>query len=354
MLHGSSFAAAILAAALSLPGGAVAQYVDVLERPAQNSAHAASTLLNGLALAGARLVAAGKRGHILYSDDSGASWRQARVPVSSDLTSVYFPTAQHGWAVGHDGVVLHSEDGGVNWRLQLDGIRAIRVMEDYYRSQPQRGGSSEEGAKLAADLAQFAADGADKPFLDVWFEDERTGFIVGAFGLVFRTEDGGRNWQPWYHRADNPRGLHLYALKPAGGALYAVGEQGLVLKLEHGAQRFRTLATGYGGTYFGVVGSGNAVLVFGLRGNIHRSTDGGSSWHKIDAGVLGNINAGSAAPDGSLYLVTQTGQILFSRDAGASFVVSAMETPMSAGAVAVQEATLVLAGRRGVHTQRLR
>ncbi|MDR2239760.1 MAG: glycosyl hydrolase [Zoogloeaceae bacterium] len=342
-----------MAAALCLPSGAMAQYVDVLERPAQNSARAASALLNGLALAGARLVAVGQRGHILYSDDSGLSWRQARVPVSSDLTAVHFPSESRGWAVGHDGVVLHSEDGGVSWQLQLDGMRAIRIMENYYRNLPQQAISPDEAAKLTADLAQFAAEGPDKPFLDVWFENEHTGFIVGAFGLIFRTEDGGRNWQPWYHRADNPRGLHLYALKPADGALYATGEQGLVLKLDHATQRFRALMTGYGGTYFGVIGSGNAVLVFGLRGNIHRSTDGGLNWRKVDASVLGNINAGSAAPDGSLYLVTQTGQILMSRDTGISFAVSAMETPMSAGAVAVQDQTLILAGRRGVRTQRL-
>ena len=30
----------------------------------------------------------------------------------------------------------------------------------------------------------FAAQGPDKPFLDVWFEDENKGFVVGAFNLI--------------------------------------------------------------------------------------------------------------------------------------------------------------------------
>ena len=35
------------------------------------------------------------RGHIVVSTDAGATWQQAQVPVSSDLTAVYFPSAKH-------------------------------------------------------------------------------------------------------------------------------------------------------------------------------------------------------------------------------------------------------------------
>ena len=47
------------------------------------SAKAASNLLLDITEAGDRLVVAGDRGHILYSDDGGNSWAQARCrPVS--------------------------------------------------------------------------------------------------------------------------------------------------------------------------------------------------------------------------------------------------------------------------------
>ena len=45
------------------------------------SAKAVESLLLDVAHAGARLVAVGDRGHILYSDDNGASWAQAKVPT---------------------------------------------------------------------------------------------------------------------------------------------------------------------------------------------------------------------------------------------------------------------------------
>ena len=50
------------------------------------SAKAVESLLLDVAHAGARLVAVGDRGHILYSDDNGASWAQAKVPTRCFLS----------------------------------------------------------------------------------------------------------------------------------------------------------------------------------------------------------------------------------------------------------------------------
>ena len=91
---------------------------NAVDLPAVMSAKASHSLLLDLARAGKRIVAVGDRGHVLYSDDEGKSWTQARVPVSVMLTAVYFPNAQEGWAVGHNGVILYSPDAGASWQLQ--------------------------------------------------------------------------------------------------------------------------------------------------------------------------------------------------------------------------------------------
>ena len=97
-------------ALLAAPSAWSAPYVDVLDTPAQKSSLASQRILNGVALAGNRVVVVGQRGHILYSDDRGSTWTQAIVPVSVDLVAVHFPSAQKGWAVGHSGVVLATAD----------------------------------------------------------------------------------------------------------------------------------------------------------------------------------------------------------------------------------------------------
>lgn len=344
-----------LALTLGLPLAASADsFRDVLDTPARQSPFAAKSLLNGVTNAGRRVVAVGQRGHIVYSDDAGKSWRQAQVPVSSDLVAVSFPTPEKGWAVGHDGVVLHSVDGGVNWTRQLDGRGAGKIMSDFYAAQAAKGslGSAEAAAALIDEAGRIAAQGAENPFLDVWFADENNGFIVGAFNLIFRTADGGKTWEPWFHRTANPNRLHFYALRKVGNSLYIVGEQGLVQKLDAAGERFVTLETGYRGTFFGVTGSDGAVIVHGLRGHAFRSLDGGASWQKIETGLQDGVTGSSVCGEGRIVLVSQAGRMLLSDNSGASFRPVKLEQAVPASAVAcLGRDVSVIAGARGVSAQ---
>jgi len=346
----------LVALTLAAPVAAVAAgYQDVLDTPARESALASTGLLNGLAMAGQRVVAVGQRGHIIHSDDGGKTWKQAKVPVSSDLVAVAFPTATQGWAVGHDGVILHSSDAGATWEKQLDGHAAGAAMLAYYSAQAEKGalGSADEAAKRVDEAKRIAAQGAENPFLDVWFADEKNGFAVGAFNLIFRTADGGKTWEPWFHRTDNPNRLHLYAIRGVGGQVFAVGEQGLVLKLDPAGGRFAAVETPYKGTYFGVTGTAEAVVVFGLRGHAFRSADGGTTWTQVETGLQDGITGGTRLGQG-LVLVSQAGNVLVSKDAGQHFAAVKVSKAAPASAVLGLGAdAVVIAGPRGVRTQAL-
>src|SRR5262245_31434415 len=352
----TAFGTAVAALALLAPAApGAAEFRDVLDAPAATSALAPTGVFNGVARAGKRIVAVGQRGHVVYSDDAGRSWVQAKVPVSSDLVAVTFPTATQGWAVGHDGVVLYSADAGATWIRQLDGRSAGQTMVAYYTAEAAKSGlgSPEQAAKLVDEAKRFAEQGAENPFLDVWFEDERTGFVVGAFNLVFRPADGGKTWEPWFHRSENPKTLHLYAIRPAGGALYVAGEQGLLLKLDPQSGQFRALELPYQGTLFGITGSAKSAVVFGLRGNAYRTADGGKTWQKIETGLQVGLTAG-AADAGRIVLVSQAGHVLVSADDGANFKPLKIERPAPAAAVVgADKDALVIAGPRGVRAQPL-
>ena len=326
---------------------------DVLDTPAIKSPLAQRTLVNGLASAGTRIVAVGQRGHVLLSDDSGKSWRQADVPVSSDLVAVSFPSTNTGWAVGHDGVVLRTTDGGLTWTRQLDGHRAGQIFVDYYTREA--GVGDPKRTALLEEAKRIAAQGAENPFLDVWFENETTGFVVGAFGLILRTTDGGATWEPWLHLLDNPKAFHLYSIRGVAGDVYITGEQGLVLKLDRANGRFRGLDLPYKGTLFGVIGNSRAVVVFGLRGTVLRSLDSGHSWQPVNTGLQVGLTAATIASEGRILIVSQAGHVLVSRDDGASFKTAQIERPVPAAAViGATKDSIVVAGSRGVHSQSLR
>ena len=154
-------------------------------------------------------------------------------------------------------------------------------MVDYYARGAAKDTDPKRVEAAAEEAKRFAAQGAENPFLDVWFEDDKSGFVVGAFGLILRTADGGSTWEPWLHAIDNPKAQHLYAVRGVGADVYITGEQGLVLKLDRAAGRFLAVEVPYKGTLFGVTGNSRAVVVHGLRGTVLRSSDGGRSWQAV-------------------------------------------------------------------------
>lgn len=297
---------------------------DALEDSATFSERAKKGLLLGIAKAGDRLVTVGERGHILYSDDRGEHWQQAHVPVRVTLTSVDFPTPHFGWAVGHDGVILATEDGGTSWHKQLDGYKANLLIEDELKhlltlSDTERLAlgiqyETDELEYLLEDTELFSSEGASRPFLDVSFLDEKNGFAVGAYGMIFRTTDSGENWKPWVAYLNNPDNFHLNALIQGRHELYMAGEAGSIYRSDDQGLTWSNLTSPYDGPFFGLTVSHDSkgqenLVVYGLRGNSFISKDKGEHWTQLDvesdAAILGAV----LIKGGNIVLLTSSGEL---------------------------------------------
>lgn len=282
---------------------------------------AVSSLLLDVARAGNRLVAVGDRGHILYSDDNGKSWTQAKVPTRQMLTSVFFIDDKKGWVTGHDSLILATEDGGQTWTEQY------------------------------SDLEREA------PLLDIWFKDADYGLAVGAYGVLLETTDGGASWDDVSDRLDNEDQRHLNAITEIkGSGLFAVGEMGSMYRSADWGKTWETLEGPYEGSLFGVVGTNEpgAVLVYGLRGHLFRSNDFGKTWKQISLkGANGNLDFGLANgalfKDGGVAVVGHGGSVLTSTDNGHSFnVLNRADRLSLSGVTADAQGNLILVGQGGV------
>lgn len=340
---------ATVAAATS---GWAAAFVSPANETAMLSRLAAQRPMLALASVGQRFVAVGLRGQIVFSDDGGRTWRQATVPVSSDLVAVFFPTATSGWAVGHGGVILHSGDGGATWIKQLDGRQAAQIAMDYYGKRAAADPVMED---FLASERSLADGGGTQSFLGVYFEDERVGYVVGTFNRIFRTADGGRTWEPWMDRTNNPKGLHFNAIAGREGVIFLAGEQGTVWRLDP-TKRFVPLSTGYTGTFFGLLPiSTTTLLAFGMRGSVFRSADAGATWARITVSIPAGVTCGALLADGAAVLVTQVGTMEISHDQGRSFVPLKPTLPMEYYAVSPGAGgQVVVAGAEGVRLETIR
>jgi len=360
----------MLAVSLSVSALTQAQWQDPLESPALATDRAHKSLLLDITRIGSRLVAVGAHGHIVYSDDSGKSWSQARTPSSVTLTSVYFPSATSGWAAGHDGLILHSNDAGETWVKQFDGYLANRAIVKGARASKELAITELDRAKNSGDST--AIDNADmhlenttyaledalydkesgstKPFLDIWFYDAKIGFAVGAYGMAFHTRDGGKSWVDWSAHLENNDRLHINGLTMVGPrSLMLVGEQGLILRSDDMGENWRALPSPYEGSLFGIMAKADNVLVFGLRGNLYHSVDGGIQWQKVYTKSEQTLMAGISKKDKTSVLVGNGGSIIVlnrrSEDPK-SIIMPARTT--SAAVAQAPDGTLVIVGEAGV------
>ena len=92
---------------------------------------------------------------IAMTTDGGETWTISYSSGSGELSSVYFPDNQNGWAVGTDGNILHSTDGGITWTVE------------------------NSGTTLSLNC--------------VYFVDSQTGWIAGNKGIILKYE---RNQSP--------------------------------------------------------------------------------------------------------------------------------------------------------------
>lgn len=150
--------------------------------------------------------AVGHRGSLMHSDDGGHQWQLAHQQSGIYLRDIAFATEQVGWAVGHDATILSTRDGGQTWQTQsLDGWT-----------------------------------GRDKPRLHaVTVIDEQNAIIVGEFGAVAVTENGGELWSliPGSKRATWTAADH------ANGRVIAVGLDGNALALELSTKQVEKVET---------------------------------------------------------------------------------------------------------------
>jgi len=335
---------------------------------------ASQSLLLDISAAGQRLVAAGEYGHILFSDDGGTSWRQASVPSTRMLTSVFFIDSRRGWAVGHDGLILASDDGGENWRIQRDGL-AVQQQTNIERremahhqllklEQRLETADDETRVQLQPDLedARMALEDADlvleeavftSPLMAVWFQDANRGWAAGAFGTLVATEDGGQHWHSAAQKLDNPEEFHLNAITGDGrGRVFIAGEGGIMFRSLDGGRSWETLQPFYDGSWFGTVYSGksDSLFVFGLRGHLYRSTDFGTTWEQVASDNSVTIAGGNVTSQGDIVLVGGVGTVLFSTDQGRTFQRTLIEDRLSLSSGLGIDGKWVVVGQGGVKT----
>jgi len=302
--------------------------------------------------AGQRLVAVGVHGVIVYSDDSGQHWSQAKVPVDVTLTAVRFANGQDGWAVGHYGVVLHTTDGGLTWQKQLDGNQVNQITLAAAQAAEAANDPSLGTARAIARADHFMAGGPENPFLALLVTDANNVTVFGAYRMTLKSTDGGKDWVDWSLHVGDPVSHNLYDVTRVGADIFLVGEAGSVYCSTDKGMTFPAVTVPAQSTLFTVLPTGDGgVFTFGVAGLAFRSADAGKTWQPVNFDTQSNLTAGIVLSSGAIIVGNEGGAIAISTDHAKTFSLLPGFQPMEIFALAqAPDGDVVAVGSAGVIT----
>jgi len=268
-----------------------------------------------------------------WSLGTNAGCRATGIAGTRNCQGVFFPTADIGYVVGDQGFAMKTINGGTAWSLLTTGQSAMTFkdicctdalacvavgVEGAIRTTD--GGSTWTGLVDTSNLkaidiwgtkacavgettapagiirctndfttwTTYLTTGAEV-YNDIKFTDANTAYVVGNSGVMYKTTDGGANWNQVTHGTgvtDNLNGVDF----PQGqvNAGFVVGAGGVILKTSDAGSTWSTQTSGtleelYGVSFFNA-NTGKAVG----ENRVLSTTDSGVTWT-----ILGGTSSGA-------------------------------------------------------------
>jgi photosystem II stability/assembly factor-like uncharacterized protein len=294
----------------------------------------------------------GRDGLVLLTRDGGATWNktnafppQAEGAERPHLFAVDVLDSGAIVAVGDFGAIVHSQDQGKTWERRPYAVSVeaepAKTDEAPAKGKKKKGkekqakGKKRKGKKAepAEDVAQ-AEPAENEGFLDmsghenagaedearltgVSFADDQHGFVVGEFGLILVTNDGGKTWKRQKSGAEGILfGVHALSDKH----VIAVGSDGVVLETMNG-RSWSTIPTPTHKHLFGVWASNDLVLAVGADG-VALSRTGQGPFQAVSTNVHSWLSAITLLDGSNGVIVGGRGRVLNTKDSGRTFALS--------------------------------
>jgi photosystem II stability/assembly factor-like uncharacterized protein len=251
------------------------------------------------ALSADHAVVVGYGGKILVTDDAGFSWTQMPSGTTQALYRVHFVDPNDGWIAGQNGLILHTTDGGKTWQPQQSGTQVYLFSLSFVDREhgwavgdrsillsTVDGGAHWSLHKIIPpsqrNLTPDEAIVSQDPILyDVQFLNPQTGWVVGEFGKIYRTNDGGRSWIEQEQTLLGAEVVDLLDLPTFFGVHFSDAENGLAA---------------------------------GLDGKLARTHDGGATWKfekmQLQYPLADPLFVPFLFPDGTGFAVGAAGEVV--------------------------------------------
>ena len=181
------------------------------------------------------LICVGERGLVFRSRDEGKTWKGIQIIDKPTLTSIAFLNENTAIVVGHRGSIYKTENAGKDF--------------------------------VKINLPELSNDDS---LLRIRLVSENHIVVVGAWGVLIESHDGGVNWKK-QKIISSEFDWHLYDVVNSSLGLIAVGEAGTMVIRKPQETNWNKIESPYKGSYFGILeGESGNFFLYGMRGNVFK------------------------------------------------------------------------------------
>jgi photosystem II stability/assembly factor-like uncharacterized protein len=197
---------------------------------------------------------AGKEGIVYGTRDGGATWSESKTGSNRHVFTLQFANQDRGHGAGDFGRMIHTEDAGKTWTVM--------------QVPPE--------VQLPESAIDIGVDPGDVNLYGLSYGEPDHAWLVGEFGIVMASDDGGRTW----HQQHSPVDTTLFGINFTDARRgWAVGADTVIIHTEDGGATWMPQAAPpLQRPLYDVFVRDNAGWIVGEAGTILKSTDGGGTW----------------------------------------------------------------------------
>jgi photosystem II stability/assembly factor-like uncharacterized protein len=145
-------------------------------------------------------------------------------------------------------------------------------------------------------------------YYNVSFPDIEIGYVVGSFGSIRKSKDGGKTWRAANSSTSNNLLKVNFVSADTG---WVAGEGGYLAKTVDGGDSFEQQIQGYTGIISDMVFMDkNTGYAVGTSGAFFRTIDGGKVWQRIKTGSFENLWSISCPAKDTCWMCGEAGTII--------------------------------------------
>ncbi len=306
------------------------------------------------------------------------------LPQYNNLSAIEFTNKDTGWAVGTYGTIIKTINAGITWLLQ-DSLTYAHLCDIKFIDEQIgiiAGGSSVSGQYESVILKSTNSGlnwvrkpiGSDLFLYSISFSDFNNITVVGEFGNIRRTIDGGETWSfqnsfvtsnlygtffidtlngfivggyplippfdpytilktvnagaTWSKHFYNKALTDIYFTDSNNG--FIVGVQGTILKTTNGGGFWETKRSSseYQDLNSVFCIDSNIIWAVGNVGTILKSIDSGNSWELVNSGTTKNLQDITFIDKNNGWVVGDDGIILYTKNGGVTSTEPELDIPI--------------------------